>query len=370
MRYFLIAGEASGDLHASALMHELKKVDVNAEFCFLGGDLMQKEGGEMIKHYKEMAFMGFVNVIKNLNSLLITFSDCKNAIKYFNPDAVILIDYPGFNLRIAKYVKHQLQTPVYYYIPPKIWAWKEYRIKSLKKFTDRIFTIFPFETAFYRKHNYDVTYVGNPTAEKINQYKAENKKLSESENKPYIVLLPGSRKQEISSCLPKMIEAASDFPEYDIIVTGAPGIEQTFYKRFIQDKSIPVVFEQTYSLLNNAKLAVVNSGTATLETAIIGTPQIVVYHVNFGKLASLAKKIFLKVKYISLVNLIANSQVVKELVAEQFTTDNLSKEIERILTNKSYREKMIKNYSAINQKLGEGRASKNIAAHIYSEIVN
>jgi len=370
MRYFIIAGEASGDLHASNLMCELKKVDAQAEFCFLGGDLMQAQGGTLVKHYREMAFMGFIAVLKNASKVLENIRVCKEAITIFKPDVVILVDYPGFNLRIAKFVKTKLQLPVYYYISPKIWAWKEYRIKSIKRYVDRMFTIFPFETEFYKKHNFKVDFVGNPTVDSVanrpNQHQTFDEfcTLNQLTEKPVIALLAGSRKQEIKACLPRMLEAASQFADYQVIISGAPGIEKDYYNQFIANHHIPVIFKQTYELLQHAKIAIVNSGTATLETAIIGTPQVVVYHVFFGKLAILAKNIFLKIKYISLVNLIAGKEVVKELIAHLFTVENLVNEMNKILKNENYRQQMLNDYDEVKAILGKPGAANRAAKKI------
>ena len=363
MKYFLIAGEASGDLHASNLMREIKNNDPAAEFCFLGGDLMAAQGGKPVKHYRDMAFMGFVAVLRNLKTVLKNINDCKAAITSFKPDVVILIDYPSFNLRIAKFVKETSEIPVYYYIAPKLWAWKEYRIREIKKYVDRVFTIFPFETEFYRKHNYEVEYVGNPTVDSINALcrKDENftdfcKRHSLSE-KPIIALLPGSRRQEISACLPTMIEAAESFPEYQIVISGAPGIEAGFYQQFSEVAAHPVITGDTYQMLLHAKAAVVNSGTATLETALIGTPQVVVYHVIGGRLAILGKNLFIKTKYISLVNIVAQREVVKELIAHLFTVRNIQTELRSILENSESALKMKADYHEIAENLGNNEAA-------------
>lgn len=365
MRYFLIAGEASGDLHASNLMREILKVDHKAKFCFFGGDLMQAVGGTMIKHYRDMAFMGFVAVLKNLKTIMQNIEICKKEIADFEPDVLILIDYPGFNLRIAKHIKETSQLPIYYYIPPKIWAWKEYRIKEIKKYIDKIFTIFPFETDFYKEHNYAVDYVGNPTVDSIASRPFQNQSFEAfcTKNnlmpKPVIALLAGSRKQEISYCLPRMIAAASQFEDYQIVVAGAPGIDADFYKPYIKNRNTPIIFGQTYELAANATVAVVNSGTATLETALIGTPQVIVYYVMLGRLAYIAKNIILKIKYISLVNLISERETCKELIAHKFTVANIKAEIDLILNDTDYRTKMLSDYDMIKSRLGEpGTARK------------
>ena len=370
LRYFLIAGEASGDLHASNLMRELKKMDPDAEFCFLGGDFMTAQGGTQVRHYRDMAFMGFLAVLKNLRKVLSNLSDCKKAISDFRPDVVILVDYPSFNLRIAKYVKKQLQIPVYYYISPKIWAWKEFRIKAIKKYVDRMFTILPFETKFYKKHDYEVSYVGNPSVDSVanrpnsQQTFEDFRNLNHLPDLPIIALLPGSRKQEIAACLPEMVEAACQFSGYQAVVSGAPGIEPDFYKPFTTGKEINVVFNQTYELLSHAVAAVVNSGTATLETALIGTPQVVVYKVAFGRLAMLLKPLIIKTKFVSLVNIISGEEVVKELLAHHFTADNVKLELELLLHNPAYRSQMLNDYSEIQKKLGPPGAALKAAGEI------
>ncbi|MDO9152631.1 MAG: lipid-A-disaccharide synthase [Paludibacter sp.] len=375
MRYFLIAGEASGDLHASNLMHELKKVDVLAEFCFLGGDLMQAQGGKMVIHYREMAYMGFVTVLKNLRTVFRNINDCKIAISTFQPDVVILIDYPGFNLRIARFVKEKFKKiPVHYYISPKIWAWKEYRIRDIKKYIDKMFTIFPFETEFYKKHNFQVEYVGNPSVDSVSARPNQQQTFEDFcqrnhlTEKPVIALLAGSRKQEIAACLPQMITAASRFADFQVVISGAPGIEPDYYNIFSGQQKIPVIFNQTYELIQHAAVAVVNSGTATLETALIGTSQVVVYHVRFGKLAYLAKNIVLKTKFISLVNIIARKEVVKELIAHLFTVENIVHEISRMLFDENYKQKMLKEYKEIRTVLGEAGAAQRTAKKI-TEII-
>jgi len=372
MKYFLIAGEASGDLHASHLMHELKKQDLKAEFCFLGGDLMWTEGGEMIRHYRQMAFMGFIAVLKNLSVISVNIKDGKQALLKFQPDVLILVDYPSFNLRMAEFAKKKLNIPVYYYISPKIWAWKEFRIKKIRRYVDRMFTIFPFETEFYAKHRYPVEYVGNPTVDAVEEfkkaYRGNFQTFRQSNNlvdKPVIALLAGSRRQEIKSCLPRMVEAAMQFPDYQPVVAGAPGVEKDFYFSVLKDTSVAVVFGQTYELLFHAEVAIVNSGTATLETALIGTPQVVVYHVAFGKVAYWLKKLFIKVKYISLVNLIAGKEVVMELYAHLFTVENVKNELNRILTDAHYRQNMKNEYKKVSEILGEPGAASRAAKKIF-----
>lgn len=370
MKYFIIAGEASGDLHASNLMCEIKRKDKSADFCFLGGDLMAAQGGKMIRHYRDMAFMGFIAVIKNASTIKENMEACKQAIIDFQPDVLILVDYPSFNLRIARFVKENFAIPVYYYISPKVWAWKKFRVRTIKRYIDRMFTILPFETGFYAKRGYEVEYVGNPSVDSV--YNRPNQEQTEDEFcrinnlgfKPIIAILPGSRKQEIESCLPKMIESAQHFTDYQIVVSGAPGIDSDFYTAVLKGKEFKLVFNQTYELLQQASAAIVNSGTATLETALIGTPEVVVYHVAFGRLASLLKKIVIRVKYISLVNLIARQEVVKELVAHQFTAANITFELEMILRNEAYRQKMLDNYAKVRMTLGKPGAAENAAKKI------
>ena len=374
MRYFLVAGEASGDLHASNLMRELKKQDSTAEFCFLGGDLMQAQGSVMVKHYRDMAFMGFWAVIKNLSKILNNLTAAKNAILDFKPDVLILIDYPSFNLKLAKFAKEKLQVPVHYYISPKLWAWKEYRLKDIKLYVDKMYCIFPFEVEFYAKRGYKVEYVGNPTVDTIADFKKEMKSIEDFrtqnklEAKPIIAILAGSRKQEISACLGRMIASTENFTDYQPVIAGAPGIEPEFYSSVLKGTKIYVVYGQTYDLLSNSSVALVNSGTATLETALIGTPQVVVYHVIFGRAAYAIKDFFIKVKYFSLVNLMAQKEVVKELVAHHFTIENVRKELSRILTDKDYRNSILTEYEVLNKQLGLPGAAKRTAKRIYETI--
>jgi lipid-A-disaccharide synthase len=375
MRYFIIAGEASGDLHASNLMRELRKVDKEAEFCFLGGDLMQAQGGRMIKHYRQMAFMGIVAVLRNAKTVLRNLSDCKKAIVDFKPDVLILVDYPSFNLRIARFVKENLNAKIYYYISPKIWAWKEFRIKEIKRYVDKMFTIFPFETAFYARHDYRVDYVGNPTVDSVctrpNQQQTFTDFCVENNlpQKPIIAILAGSRKQEILGCLPRMIEAGLRFSDHQVVIAGAPGIDAELYRHILNEKSVSVVFGKTYELLQQAQAAVVNSGTATLETALVGTPEVVVYHVPCGRLGYLVKEIVVRTKFVSLVNIVAEKQVVKELLAHLFTVDNIVAELGNILNDKDYREAMLNNFSQIKKTLGEPGAAERAAKKMVDSLL-
>ena len=366
MKYFIIAGEASGDLHASNLMRELKLADKDAVFRFSGGDLMCTEAGEPVIHYRDMAFMGVVNVILHAKTILRNFKIIQNELLAFQPDVVILVDYPSFNLRIARFVKKRLSSKVFYYIPPKLWAWKEYRITSIRKYVDKVFTIFPFETAFYNKHKYDVEYVGNPTVDSVYSALSETKltfaeffETNRLPSLPVIALLPGSRKQEIRGCLPRMIEAAKQFKDYQIVISGAPGIDADFYNKIAG--GFPVVFQQTYELLKFSEAAVVNSGTATLETALVGTPEVVVYHIPGKQLGYLAKKIFVRVKFISLVNLIAGKEVIKELYAHKFSVQRVRTELELLLLNKEYRAGMLQGYENVKKSLGNSGTAKRAA---------
>ena len=368
MKYYLIVGEASGDLHASHLMAALKEKDPEAEFRFYGGDLMAAVGGTLVKHYKEMAYMGFIPVLLHLRTIFANMKQCKKDIVSWNPDVVILVDYPGFNLDIAKFVHAHTHIPVYYYISPKIWAWKEYRIKNIKRDVNELFSILPFEVDFYRKHNYPIHYVGNPTVDEITKFKESNKepltdflKANNLKDKPIIALLSGSRKQEIKDNLPDMIKAASAFPDYQLVIAGAPGISPDYYNKYIGDAEVNIIFGQTYSLLSYSEAALVTSGTATLETALFRVPQAVCYHTPIGKIISFLRKLIIKVKYISLVNLIADREVVKELVADTMTVNNMKEELNRLLNNGVYRQSMLDGYEEMAIKLGVPGAPEHAA---------
>ena len=354
MKYFLIAGEASGDMHGAKLMRQILRQDPKAEFCFLGGDLMLSVGGSLVIHYRKMAFMGIVNVLKNLRTISENYSKCLQAIRDFQPDAVIFIDYPSFNLKVAKYVKTVLRLPTYYYIAPKLWVWKEYRIKSIKRYIDRMFVIFPFEVEYFASLGYKVDYVGNPTAESISEF-LENSQKNTSE-KPTVALLAGSRRQEIAKCLPLMIKMANHFPQYRFVVSKAPGIDIDFYRRWITG-GVQVSEEDTYTLLHNSVAAIVNSGTATLETALIGTPQVVVYYVIGGKLVPFLHKLLLKVKYVSLVNLIAGREVVRELITPKFTEENLYSELSRLIDSNQRKQEIAEGYESVRCRLAGSSAS-------------
>lgn len=375
MKYFFIAGEQSGDFHGSTLMHELKIIDDKYKFVFFGGDLMRAEAGvRPIRHIREMSFMGFWVVFKNMFKILDNLKVCKAAILKEKPDAVVLIDYPGFNLRIAKFVRKQLGIPVYYYISPSVWAWKSHRVKNIKRDVTKLFSIIPFEKDFYAKYNCEIQYVGNPSVDAIH----ENLDLSESRedyqkkfflnDKPILALLPGSRKQEIAACLSKMIKAASHFTDYQIVISGVTSISTEFYYKHMFGQNYTIIKHHPYQLLYHADAAIVNSGTATLETALIGTPQVVIYHVMLGRLAYWAKNIFLKTKYISLVNILSQKEVVKELYAHLFTVDNLKKELSNLLNNEKYREKMTASYDTLKEQLGEPGTAKRTATSIYNDL--
>ena len=420
MKYYLIAGEASGDLHASRLMQELKKRDPDAEFRFFGGDMMQAVGGTMVKHYREMAYMGFVPVLLHLPTILKNMKRAKHDIMEWMPDALILVDYPGFNLNMAKYVhKHRGERAetksqktesngqrtgddgqrtttlpqIYYYIAPKIWAWKEYRIKNIKRDIDKLFSILPFEVEFFEgKHHYPIHYVGNPTAEEvrisINSSPSPKHCLGKAgettaagetagtegtggaTEMPIIALLCGSRKQEIKDNLPAMLTVTDRLAQqYQVVIAGAPGIEADYYQQFTEGHHADIVFGKTYELLRQAHAALVTSGTATLETALFGVPQVVCYETPIPKIAGWIRKKMLKVKYISLVNLIADREVVRELVADTFTVENIENELRAILPeNSTARKAMLEGYKEVQQRLGNENAPEN-AARIMVELL-
>ena len=375
MKYFLIAGEASGDLHASNLMAALKEKDPEADFRFFGGDLMQAVGGTLVKHYKEMAFMGFIPVLLNLRTILNNMKTCQEDIRKYQPDVVILIDYPGFNLKIAKFVKTVLHLPVYYYISPKIWAWKQYRIKDFRRYVDRMFCILPFETEFFRKLDYSVDYVGNPSVDSVAQYKEKQANRPDTfmaderlPDKPILALLAGSRRQEIKDNLPTMLEVAAAYPDYQPVIAGAPGLEPKYYKQYIGNHPAKIVFGKTYDLLQHSRAALVTSGTATLETSLFRVPQVVCYYVVAGPLASFIFRNFFHTKYISLVNLIAGREVVQELFGARFSYQQIHDEVGKILHDTAYRQQMLDGYDEIIQMLGKPGASQRTAELIYQSL--
>lgn len=377
MKYYLIAGEASGDLHASRLMRSLRQKDPEAEFRFFGGDLMAAEGGTLVKHYRELAYMGFIPVLLHLPTILRNMKMCKQDIREWQPDVVILVDYPGFNLDIAKYVHANGICPVYYYILPKIWAWKEYRIKRIKRDVDELFSILPFEVEFFEgKHNVPIHYVGNPTASEVRESlqrcggtgvrghedssKAESNLAPPSPRipaPPKLALLAGSRRQEIKDNLPAMIEATRHLADrYDLVLAGAPSIPAGYYEPFLKNSSVRLVTNETYPLLSQATAALVTSGTATLETCMFRVPQVVCYETPLPRLIGWLRKRVLKVKYISLVNLIADREVVRELVADTFSVENIRRELEAILPGSKGRQAMLDAYEEIHRRLGENDA--------------
>ena len=359
MKYYLIAGEASGDLHGSHLMRALKTRDAEAEFRFFGGDLMAGEGGTPVKHYRELAYMGFVPVLLHLPTILRNMKMCKQDIAQWRPDVVILIDYPGFNLDIAKYVKASGICPVYYYIAPKIWAWKEYRIKRIKRDVDELFSILPFEKTFFEgKHHFPIHYVGNPTASEVREFLSSVEcRVQRVEKLKKIALLAGSRRQEIKDNLPAMIEATRHLAgSYDVVLAGAPSIEPAYYEPFLKGSHVRLVMNQTYELLSQATAALVTSGTATLETCMFGVPQVVCYYTPLKHFIGMMKRLVLTVKYVSLVNLIADREVVTELVAETFSVDNIRRELEAILPGGSRRQPMLDDYKEVHRRLGENNA--------------
>ena len=385
MKYYLIVGEASGDLHASHLMQSLKTYDKAAEFRYFGGDLMTAEGGTRVKHFRDLAYMGFIPVLLHLPTIFRNMAMCKKDILAWQPDVVILVDYPGFNLDIAKFV-HSI-TPdnsgiacrpqVFYYISPKIWAWKEYRIKRIKRDVDQLYSILPFEVSFYeQKHHYPIHYVGNPTADEVRKFRTQHKETFDEfckryslQNKPIIALLAGSRKQEIKDNLPAMIQATADLTaDYQLLLAGAPSIPHEYYRQYIGDAPVTLIDNNTYALLSQAQAALVTSGTATLETALFGVPQVVCYETPLPRLIRFAFNHMIKVKYISLVNLIADREVVQELLADRFTVDNIRTELLAILPGGRKRAQMLADYQHITDMLGTESAPDNAARLMTEEL--
>jgi len=370
MRYYLIAGEASGDLHGSNLLKGLKQVDQNPEFRFWGGDLMKAQGGTLVKHYKETAIMGFFEVLMNLRTINRFLKECKQDIQNYNPDVVVLIDYPGFNLRIAKFTK-SLGLKTYYYISPKIWAWKESRIKKIKAFIDKMFVIFPFEVDYFKnKHNFPVDYAGNPLLDAVQEKIDETGDLNDFiaknnlEDKPIIGILAGSRKQEIDRNLSVMLEIIPEYPDYQFVIAAAPSIEPEYYNQYTKGYDVKVVFNQTYDTLKHSTAALVTSGTATLETALFNVPQVVCYRA--GNLSYFIAKQFVKLDYISLVNLIMDSEVVKELIQFDMNPKMVKNELDKILFEGKPRLKMLNNYQKLRETLGGTGASKRVARLMFS----
>lgn len=372
MKYYILAGEASGDLHASNLIKEIGRIDPQAQFRGFGGDLMEKAGMTVLKHYRDMAFMGIVPVIMNLRTIKKNFKFCEQDLLAFNSDVLILVDYPGFNLRMAKFAKaHHIRT--FYYISPKIWAWKQKRVYRVKAYVDEMFTILPFEEEFYRKFNYKVNYVGNPLLDAILEKKTtpdyprfydENK----LEHKPILAILPGSRKGEISVLLPAMLEAASRFHEYQCVIAGAPNMGAEFYKPFLKTHTAPIIWAKTYEILIHSRAAIVSSGTATLETAILNVPQVVVYQLTPNWLFKYLKKYFLKTRWVSLVNIILQKEAVTELIQSDFTLENIVRELEKIVHDPVNEKRMLDDYRHMMTLMGEKGASERAARLMVSKL--
>jgi lipid-A-disaccharide synthase len=376
MKYFLVVGEASGDLHASNLMRELLLLDPKAEFRFFGGDKMEAVGGTLVKHYREMAFMGIVAVVMNARTILKNMDLCKKEISDWNPDVLILVDYASFNLKIAAFVKKKkLPIPVHFYISPKIWAWKEYRIKTFKKYIDKMYVILPFETEFFAKHQFPVLYVGNPCVDSVVEYVSQPfdegafRAVHGLDERPVLAILPGSRKGEINSNLPLMLEVASQYPYFQLVVAGAPGQAPDFYRNLMPE-SVPLIFGETYPLLRIAYVALVTSGTATLETALVGAPQVVCFAVRGGRLPNWVFRHFMHVPFISLVNLIAGKPVVQELMGALFTKENLTAALEPLLSDTPERQAMLQGYAEVKDLLGKPGAAGKTAMLVYRNLVN
>lgn len=368
MNYYIIAGEASGDMHGANLVAELKKRQPTAQFRGWGGDKMKAEGVEITKHYRELAFMGFAEVLLNIRTILGNFKVCKKEVLDFQPDAVILIDYPGFNLRMAEFI-HSQKLTVFYYISPTVWAWKKNRVEKIKKYVDRLFVILPFEKPFYQECGYEVDFVGNPLLDEVSKFKAnyvseDFRQKHSLSNKPIIALLPGSRTQEIRTKLPVMLSAIDYFPGYQFVIGGAPSQEREVYQQFIQEReSVSIVFGETYPLLMNSHAGLVTSGTATLETALFKVPQVVCYKAN--PISYRIAKMLVKIKYISLVNLIMDKEVVTELIQHDLTEKRVSKELGNIIEGDK-RQSILADYSRLIEQLGVGGASSNTAEGIVS----
>lgn len=371
MRYYIIAGEASGDLHGSNLIKQLKLCDEQAVIRAWGGDLMEESGAEVVKHYRDLAFMGFSEVLMNLRTILGNLSYCKSDIEAFKPDAIVLIDYPGFNLRIAKWA-HQSGYKVLYYISPQIWAWKQSRVKQIKAYVDEMYVILPFEKEFYQKFGVEVSYVGHPLIDAIEAYKRKALTLSEFQaknnlqRKPIIALLPGSRKQEINTMLPIMMKAIHEVGDFEIIIAGAPSQEEAFYRQILKEKDVKILFGSTYEILTHAHAALVTSGTATLETAIFRVPQVVCY--KGGLISYLIARALVKVKFISLVNLIMDRMVVKELIQNEMKVQSVKRELAKIINDDAYRREMLANYEELYKKLGGVGASAVAAKQMFKTL--
>ena len=373
MKYYLIAGEASGDIHASHLIAAIKQEDAQAQFRCFGGDMMKAQGAELVQHYRDLAYMGFLPVIRHLRTILRGMKRCREDILEWQPNVLILVDYPGFNLQIARFIKQHSSIPVFYYIAPKIWAWKEHRIHDIKRDIDQLFSILPFEKDFYeRKHHYPIYYVGNPTVDEVDAYLKEHPANADAfrqdnnlDERPVIALLAGSRKQEVRDNLRRMVEAAEPYSkDFQMVLAAAPGLEDEFYEECAKGLEISIVRDQTYRLLQHSTAALVTSGTATLETALLRVPQVVCYYMKAGRLASFARRLFLKIPFISLVNLIAGEEVVPELVAEQMTPQNVRQHLASILPGGSARAAQLQGYERMAAILGEPGAPVRAAKQI------
>ncbi len=363
MKYYIIAGEASGDLHAANMLRELKQIDPEAEFRAWGGDLMQAQGATLVKHYRDLAFMGFLEVAMNLRTILKNISFCKQDIAQWKPDALILVDYPGFNLRIAPFA-HELKIPVFYYISPQIWAWKQNRVYKIKETVDRVFCILPFEKDFYTKHKYHADFVGHPLLDAVSGY--EDAKAVEDDGRKIIAVLPGSRRQELKKILPPMLEVAKNFPQYRFVIGGAPGQPLSFYKEIMGNDPMEIVFGKTYSLLKQAYAGLIKSGTSTLEAALFNLPQVVCYKTSAVSY-NIAKRVA-NVKYISLPNLIMDEAIVTELIQENMTVERMTAELKFVTENETGRDKMFANYKRLYGKLGGAGASKKVATQILEHL--
>ena len=375
MRYYLIAGEASGDLHASHLMAALREQDADAEFRFYGGEMMQQVGGTLVQHYRDLAYMGFLPVMMHLPTILRGMKRCKADILEWKPDVLILVDYPGFNLQVARYVKSHSEIPIFYYISPKIWAWKEYRIRNIRRDIDHLFSILPFEVDFFEgKHHYPIHYVGNPTVDEVDAYLQAHEADAAAfrsdnglDDRPVIALLPGSRRQEIRGNLSRMVQAAEPFlQQYQLVLAAAPGFDDAYYQEWVGETEVKVLRNQTYRILQHSAAALVTSGTATLETALFRVPQVVCYYAKAGRLVSLGKKLILKIPYISLVNLIAGKEIVPELLAEKMNVENLRLHLSSILPSGSARQLQLDGYEAMAQRLGAPGAARRAAEGMVS----
>ena len=373
MKYYVIAGEASGDLHASNLIKGLRKFDSGAEVRGWGGDLMRESGCEIVRHYKDTAIMGFLTVLKNLDKIKANIEACHQDILAWRPDVVILVDYGGFNLRVAKFIK-EAGIPVFYYISPKIWAWNTGRVKKIKRLVDRMFVIFPFEVDFYARYDYPVQYAGNPVVDAIHDRPFKDETFNEFvrvnglSGKPIIALVAGSRSQELKHVLPKMLTMVKHFPDHEFVIAGAPSMSDADYAPYLQDVKVRIIYGQTYRLVRQARAALVTSGTATLETAILRTPQVVCYSGEGGALSYFLFKTFVKVKYISLVNLIAGREVVTELLMQKLNEKNLLRELSLIISEGEKRDQMLAGYDEVNEKLGDAGASERFARMMIDEL--